>query len=52
MTSHPILLVEDNPDDIELTLRAFRRNNLATDKQLHISTRTPRARHSPTRRIA
>ena len=29
MNSHPILLVEDNPDDIELTLRAFRRNNLA-----------------------
>ena len=29
MNSHPILLVEDNPDDIELTLRAVRRNNLA-----------------------
>jgi len=29
MNSHPILLVEDNPDDIELTQRAFRRNNLA-----------------------
>ncbi len=24
-----ILLVEDNPDDVELTLRAFRKNNLA-----------------------
>jgi two-component system, response regulator len=24
-----ILLVEDNPDDVELTLRAFRRQNLA-----------------------
>lgn len=24
-----ILLIEDNPDDIELTLRAFRKNNLA-----------------------
>ena len=24
-----ILLVEDNPDDIELTLRAFRKNNIA-----------------------
>ena len=29
MTCHPILLVEDNVDDIELTLRAFRRNMLA-----------------------
>lgn len=26
-----ILLVEDNPDDIELTLRAFRRENIAND---------------------
>lgn len=25
----PILLVEDNQDDIELTLRAFRKNNLS-----------------------
>jgi two-component system response regulator len=24
-----ILLVEDNPDDVELTLRAFRQNNIA-----------------------
>jgi two-component system, response regulator len=24
-----ILLIEDNPDDVELTLRAFRKNNLA-----------------------
>jgi two-component system response regulator len=24
-----ILLVEDNPDDVELTLRAFRKNNIA-----------------------
>jgi two-component system response regulator len=24
-----ILLVEDNPDDIELTMRAFRKNNIA-----------------------
>ena len=27
----PILLVEDNPDDVELTLRAFRRNNIHND---------------------
>jgi two-component system response regulator len=26
-----ILLVEDNPDDIELTLRAFRRSNIANE---------------------
>ncbi|MFH1647421.1 MAG: response regulator [Chloroflexota bacterium] len=25
----PILLVEDNPDDVELTMRAFRKNNIA-----------------------
>ena len=29
MTCHPILLVEDNVDDIELTRRVFRRNMLA-----------------------
>jgi len=26
-----ILLVEDNPDDVELTLRAFRRSNVANE---------------------
>jgi two-component system response regulator len=26
-----ILLVEDNPDDVELALRAFRKNNIAND---------------------
>jgi two-component system response regulator len=26
-----ILLVEDNPDDVELTTRAFRKNNIAND---------------------
>lgn len=29
MVNHkPILLVEDNPDDVELTLRAFKKNNI------------------------
>jgi two-component system response regulator len=28
-TDGTILLVEDNPDDVELTLRAFRKNNIA-----------------------
>jgi two-component system, response regulator len=28
---HEILLVEDNPDDVELTLRAFRKSNIAND---------------------
>ena len=31
MTKNPILLVEDNPDDEELTLLAFRASNLAND---------------------
>ena len=31
MTKKPILLVEDNPDDIVLTLRAFKKCNLAND---------------------
>lgn len=30
-TSGPILLVEDNPDDVELTLRALKKNNIAND---------------------
>jgi two-component system response regulator len=29
MTSGTILLVEDNPDDVQLTLRAFKKNNIA-----------------------
>ena len=29
MFAETILLVEDNPDDVELTLRAFRKNNIA-----------------------
>ncbi|HEY9721192.1 MAG TPA: response regulator [Oscillatoriaceae cyanobacterium] len=28
MTNKPILLVEDNPDDVALTLRAFKKNNI------------------------
>ena len=26
-----ILLIEDNPDDIELTLRAFKKNNIMNE---------------------
>jgi len=29
MPDGTIMLVEDNPDDVELTLRAFRKNNIA-----------------------
>ena len=31
MKDKVILLVEDNPDDVELTIRAFRRNDIAND---------------------
>ena len=31
MSNKIILLVEDNPDDVELTLRALRKNNIAND---------------------
>jgi len=31
MNSKKILLVEDNPDDVELTLRAFRKNRIANE---------------------
>jgi two-component system, response regulator len=30
-TDGTIMLVEDNPDDVELTLRAFRKNNIANN---------------------
>ncbi len=31
MNEHHILLVEDKPDDVDLTLRAFRKSNVAND---------------------
>jgi len=31
MDTRPILLVEDNPDDVELTLRAFRKQKIANE---------------------
>ncbi|HEY3205029.1 MAG TPA: response regulator [Thermoanaerobaculia bacterium] len=31
MSGKTILLVEDNPDDVALTLRAFRKNNIANE---------------------
>lgn len=31
MNARNILLVEDNPDDVELTMRAFRKNNIANE---------------------
>jgi two-component system response regulator len=31
MTSKPILLVEDNPDDEALTLRAFKKSNISNE---------------------
>jgi CheY-like chemotaxis protein len=34
MTSIDILLVEDNPNDLELTLRALRKNRIANDIQV------------------
>lgn len=36
MNEKHILLVEDNPDDVELTLRAFKKNNIANS--LHVVT--------------
>ena len=35
MTDKSILLVEDNPDDAELTLRAFRKNNV--QNRIHVA---------------
>lgn len=31
MTERPILLVEDNPDDVDLTLRALKKNRIANE---------------------
>ena len=36
MQNKKILLVEDNPDDVELTLRAFRKVNLVNDMDVVI----------------
>src|SRR6266567_2153780 len=30
-SDHLILLVEDNPDDVELTIRAFKKSNIANE---------------------
>src|SRR5437016_5120459 len=35
MSPKSILLVEDNPDDVELTLRAFRKNNI--QNHIHVA---------------
>ncbi len=34
MDKRPILLVEDNPDDVALTLRAFKKNHIANPIQI------------------
>ncbi len=31
MDNKSILLVEDNPDDVDLTIRAFRKNNISNN---------------------
>jgi len=31
MDNRPILLVEDNPDDVTFTLRAFKKNNISNE---------------------
>jgi two-component system, response regulator len=31
MNNHPILLVEDNPDDVTFTLRALKKNNISNE---------------------
>jgi hypothetical protein len=36
-----ILLVEDNPEDVELTLRAFRKNNLSNNIHVARPARKP-----------
>jgi len=41
MSGKIILLVEDNPDDVELTLRALKKNNIANEVVVAAMVRRP-----------